>query len=98
MADKARNMRPGTAKWISILCKALLMGPVSRQSVERLPLVTVAKANCAAAKTQWTVLGAGMLMPPKSVMYCSHKFSACTQHTLATVTLATTVLVLPYRP
>ena len=77
MAARAMNMRPGTASWMRILCKALLMGPLSRQSVERLPLVTVAKAKAATENTQCIVLGVGMLIPPSSVMYCSHKLSAC---------------------
>lgn len=45
MPTKAPNMRAGTAREIKIRCKALLIAPVSRQSVDRLPLVTVAKAN-----------------------------------------------------
>ena len=77
MATNTMNMSTGTVSWMRILCRAWLTGPDSRQSVDRLPLLTVAKANWAALKTQCTVLGAGMLMEPKRVMYCSHKFSAC---------------------
>ena len=77
MAASRIYISTGTAKWMRILCRAGLVGPDSKQSVERLPLLTVAKANSAAEKTQWTVLGVGMLMPPSSVMYCSHRFSAC---------------------
>ena len=47
----------------------------SRQSTERLPLVTVAKAKLTALNTQCTVLGKGMLIPPKRVMYCIHRVS-----------------------
>ena len=53
-------------------CKATLTGPESRQSVERLPLVTVEKAKVAALKTQCRQVGAGMLTLAISVRYCSH--------------------------
>ena len=58
-------------------CKASLTGPDSRQSVERLPLVTVEKAKAAALKTQCRQAGAGMLMPATRVMYCSHRVTPC---------------------
>jgi len=45
MPTRTTNIITGTAKEMRILCKAAFMCPVSKQSVERLPLVTVAKAN-----------------------------------------------------
>ena len=45
MPTRAANMMPGSAREMRILCRAAFMPPVSKQSVERLPLVTVAKAN-----------------------------------------------------
>lgn len=45
MPTTATNMRAGTVREMKILCRALLTAPVSKQSVEKLPLVTVAKAN-----------------------------------------------------
>lgn len=76
MHERAMNISPGTAKCMRIRCSAVLMGPDSRQSVDRLPLVTVAKTKEAAENIQCTDLGEGMLMPPNRVVYCSHKFSA----------------------
>jgi len=69
----AMNISTGTARWMRILCKALLTGPDSRQSVDRLPLVTLAKAKPAASNTQWMVLGVGTFRFPSRLVYCSHE-------------------------
>ena len=67
----------GTARWMKMRCRASLKGPDSRQSVERLPLVTVEKAKLAALNTQCSDAGAGMLTPATSVMYCSQRVTPC---------------------
>lgn len=65
--------------WMSRPCRAWLTWPDSRQSSDRIPLVTLVKAKLAALKMTDTLLGVGMLMPPSRLMYCSHKLKACTQ-------------------
>ena len=62
----------GTKRCTRIRCRAVLWPADSRQSVDRLPLVTVEKAKLAALKTQCMALGVGMLTPANRVMYCSH--------------------------
>ena len=49
----------------------------AQMSVERLPLVTVEKANVAALKTQCREPGAGMLTPAITVTYRSHRVTPC---------------------
>jgi len=72
------KLKTGIAKCQRTLCKAGFMASTSsRQSTERLPLVTLAKAKLTALNTQCTVFGNGMLIPPKRVMYCIHRVSPC---------------------
>lgn len=67
-----------TTRCMSSLCMAGFMPPsLSRQSMERLPLVRVEKAKLVALDTQCTVLGAGTFTLPTRVVYCSHKVKAC---------------------
>lgn len=73
------NTMSGTAKWKSVRANAGLTLPDSKQSTDRLLLVTAANATLAAANSQRTEPGAGMLMLPRYVVYCSHRFSACKQ-------------------
>lgn len=61
----------------STLCMAVLLLPDCRQSVDKAPLVTVAKAKLAAVMIQLTEGGAEKFTLPRSVMYCSHSVSAC---------------------
>ena len=68
----------GTARCRMSLLKARLPDPtLSRQSVERLPLVREEKAKLAVSKTHFRVSGVGMLTCPIRDMYCSHSVSAC---------------------
>ena len=77
------NSRPigGTIRRSTSLLKARLVGPgVSRQSVDKAPLVTVAKAKLVVLKTQRRLVGVGMLICPSRVMYWNHSVSACKIH------------------
>ena len=67
----------GTHRCTMILCSAALWEAESRQSVDRMPLVTVKKAKLAALNTQWSAAGVGIFTPPSRVIYCSHNCAAC---------------------
>jgi len=69
-AASRENMIGGTAKRSSSLCKAVLMPPsLSRQSVDKLPLVKDEKAKLVALEIQCMVLGAETLMLPSRLVY-----------------------------
>ena len=78
---RTNKLKTGIAKCQRTLCKAgFRVCTCSRQSTERLPLVTVAKAKLTALNTQCTVFGNGMLTPPKRVMYCIQRVTHAQLH------------------
>ena len=60
-------------------CWAWLTCPDSRQSRDRIPLVTLVKAKLAALKITDTLLGVEMFRFPSRLLYCSHMLNACSQ-------------------
>ena len=60
-------------------CWAWLTWPDTRQSRDRIPLVTLVKAKLAALKMTDTLLGVEMLRLPSRLLYCSHMLKACSQ-------------------
>ncbi len=60
-------------------CWAWLTGPDSRQSRDRIPLVTLVKAKLAALKMTDTLLGVERFRFPSRLLYCSHMLNACSQ-------------------
>lgn len=77
MMTRMSSTMMGTVRCSSSLCTAALVLPDCKQSMERAPLVTLAKAKLAALRIQWMGAGAEMLTLPSRVMYCSHSVSAC---------------------
>lgn len=78
---RMRRLIAGAARCSSSLLKARLTWPgpaVSKQSVERLPLVMDEKAKLATANTQVMVLGVGRLICPRKEMFWSHSVKDCT--------------------
>ena len=73
MAARRRKVMGGTARCRMSLLKARLPeSGLSRQSVDRLPLVKEEKAKLVVLKTHFRVFGVGMLTCPIRDMYCSH--------------------------
>ena len=60
-------------------CWAWLTGPVSRQSRDRIPLVTLVKAKPAALKMTDTLFGVERFRFPSRLLYCSQMLNACSQ-------------------
>ena len=77
MAESTSSMSSGRARWMSSPWTARLTEPVSRQSIDMMPLETVVKARLVAVKRTCTVWGVGMFTSPNRLMYCSHRLKAC---------------------
>ena len=60
-------------------CWAWSTCPDSRQSRDRIPLVTLVKARLAALKMTDTLLGVERFRFPSRLLYCSHMLNACSQ-------------------
>ncbi len=54
-----------------------MTGPETRQSRDRIPLVTLVKAKLAALKITDTLLGVEIFRFPSRLLYCSHTLNAC---------------------
>ncbi len=73
------SMMRGKDRCMKRPCWAWLTGPDSRQSRDRIPLVTLVKAKLAALKMTDTLLGVERFRFPSRLLYCSHMLNACSQ-------------------
>lgn len=78
MAASREKVMGGTDRCRTSLLKAKLPeSALSRQSVDRLPLVNEEKAKLAVLNIHFRVSGVGMLTCPIKEIYCSHSVNAC---------------------